>query len=69
MPDEPRPRATPASTQGPRPSLGWPHLLAVAVLVAVGWLILSKMSEQSRMQDCFNSGRKNCAPLDPATGR
>jgi hypothetical protein len=38
-------------------------LLFAALLVVVGWLLVQKLGEASKLQDCFMSGRTNCAPI------
>jgi hypothetical protein len=40
-------------------------LLVCLALAALGWLLVSKMSAATKMQDCIMSGRGNCAPVDP----
>jgi hypothetical protein len=40
-------------------------LLAVLVLAGGGWLLVSQLMTDSKLQDCVMSGRKNCAPSDP----
>jgi lipid-A-disaccharide synthase-like uncharacterized protein len=47
----------------------WPFIGFVAVLCVAGWFIVSWMSSTTSIQDCVMSGRKNCAPLDPKSGR
>ena len=44
-------------------------LLAVLLLVGVGWLIVSRLMADSKLQDCVMSGRKNCTEMDPSLGR
>jgi hypothetical protein len=74
-PDEPRPADAPAPPAGeggpaaaPQRSL-LPFLIMTVVLGVIGWFLVDWMAETTRIQDCVMSGRKNCAPLDPATGR
>ena len=48
------------------PARRWGPLVVVLVLLVVagvGWLIVSRMMEMSRIQDCAMSGRKTCAPV------
>ena len=40
-------------------------LLAVLLLAGGGWLLVSQLMADSKLQDCVMSGRKNCAPTDP----
>lgn len=47
----------------------WLFVLITLALCVAGWFLVSWMAETTRLQDCVRSGRKNCAPLDPATGR
>jgi hypothetical protein len=44
-------------------------LLLVVVLCVAGWLIVSWMSNTTKIQDCVMSGRKNCTEMDPSLGR
>jgi len=38
--------------------------LAMAVLlVGLGWLLVQKLGQSARMQDCLMAGRTNCAPI------
>jgi hypothetical protein len=39
-------------------------LAMVILLAGGGWILVQKMMEMSRIQDCAMSGRKNCAPID-----
>jgi len=41
----------------------------VLVMMGGGWLLVHTMSEDAKIQDCVQAGRKNCSRLDPATGR
>ena len=34
-----------------------------ALLVLAGWLLVKKLGETTRMEDCLMSGRTNCAPI------
>jgi hypothetical protein len=38
-------------------------LVLAAVLVLVGWLLVRKLGETTRIEDCLMSGRTNCAPI------
>ena len=73
-PDEPRPADAPAgegepvAASPPQKSL-LPFLLVTLVIGIAGWFLVDWMVETTRLQDCVMSGRKNCAPMDPATGR
>lgn len=36
---------------------------AVVLVVVIGFLILWKMRENERMQECVMTGRRDCAPI------
>lgn len=38
-------------------------LLFAAVLVLVGWLLVHKLGQNAKMEDCLMSGRTNCNPI------
>jgi hypothetical protein len=38
-------------------------LLIAALLIAAGVWLTSKLVENQNLQDCFLSGRRNCAPI------
>lgn len=38
-------------------------LLFAALLIAIGWLLVHKLGQSSRLQDCLMSGRTNCSPI------
>jgi hypothetical protein len=38
-------------------------LAVAAMLVLAGWLLVQKLGQTSRLQDCLMSGRTNCAPI------
>jgi hypothetical protein len=45
-------------------------LIVVAVLVIAGYLLFTALRQNSQMEDCLMSGRKNCAPIEaPPSGR
>jgi hypothetical protein len=68
--DRPAPRAAGEGARGPaHPRSILPFLVVTVVLCVAGWFLVSWMVETTRIQDCVMSGRKNCTPLDPATGR
>jgi hypothetical protein len=46
------------------PPFGWFTVLVVAVLVVGGWFVATRLLDQTRQEDCFQSGRHNCAPID-----
>ena len=46
---------------------GWSFLLALAavvVIVVVGFLIVWKMWQNEKLQECLMTGRRDCAPID-----
>jgi hypothetical protein len=45
---------------------GWVGLVVIAVLVVGGWFLITTLSDDTKMQDCIQSGRRNCAPIDTA---
>jgi hypothetical protein len=60
---------TPAGAPSVREPPGRRHgpiiaLAVVVLLVGAGWLLVDRLMNMSRTQDCIMSGRKNCAPLD-----
>ena len=38
-------------------------LVFAVILIAIGWLLIQKLSANGRMEDCLMSGRTNCAPI------
>jgi hypothetical protein len=38
-------------------------LIFAGILIAVGWILVQKLGQSARMQDCLMSGRTNCAPI------
>ena len=38
-------------------------LIFAALLVLLGWLLVKKLGENARMEDCLMSGRTNCNPI------
>jgi len=42
---------------------------AVVLVVLIGFLVLWKMRENEKMQECLMTGRRDCAPIAiPSTG-
>ena len=39
-------------------------LIAVALLIVVGWWVMSEMQRHREIENCLASGRRNCAPLE-----
>jgi hypothetical protein len=56
-----------ASPDGPEPDSSRKGalvgLVIVVVLVAVVILVVNRLGDASRLQDCVSSGRSNCAPI------
>ena len=53
-----------------RPSpFGWFPLLVLVVLIVGGLFVMFELREVSTVQDCVQSGRKNCAPIDTTNTR
>jgi hypothetical protein len=46
----------------------WVALVIIAALIVGGWFVITSLSDDTKMQDCIQSGRRNCAPID-TTGR
>jgi hypothetical protein len=45
-------------------------LAVVLVLVVLGYFLVAALRQNSQMEDCLMSGRKNCAPIEtPPSGR
>jgi hypothetical protein len=38
-------------------------LVAVVILLVLGWFLVRELSASARLQDCLLSGRTNCAPI------
>jgi len=41
-------------------------MLVALLLVILGLILLKKLGDAGRLQDCVMSGRTNCAPIDTA---
>jgi len=39
-------------------------LVIIVVLVIGTWFLIQSLSADTKMQDCIQSGRRNCAPID-----
>lgn len=44
-------------------------LIMIALLIAAGWYLVDRLSASSKLEDCVNAGRKNCAPIDTSTAK
>ena len=54
--------------EGRTAPFGWVSLLIIVALVVGTWFLVQRLSADAKMQDCVQSGRRNCAPIDD-TGR
>jgi hypothetical protein len=61
--DAPVVRQSVGKRYGPLIALG-----VIVLLAGVGWILVQRLMNMSRMEDCVMSGRKNCAPID-TTGK
>ncbi len=43
---------------------GWVSLLVIVALVVGTWFLIQTLSADTKMQDCIQSGRRNCAPIE-----
>lgn len=43
-------------------------LLVVAVLVVVGYYLMTTLRQNANLEDCLMSGRRNCAPIETPSG-
>jgi hypothetical protein len=43
---------------------GWVSIVVIVVLVVGTWFLIQRLSGDARMQDCVQSGRRNCAPIE-----
>jgi hypothetical protein len=43
---------------------GWFPVLVLVLLVGGGLFVMFALRNDSNLQDCVQSGRKNCAPID-----
>ena len=39
-------------------------LVFILVLAGLGWLLVDRISQNSRLQDCVQSGKRNCALIE-----
>ncbi|HEX3772143.1 MAG TPA: hypothetical protein VHV30_14805 [Polyangiaceae bacterium] len=61
----PQPAGPPDDDDDDRPSpFGWFPLVILALLVGGGLYMMFQMRSDAALQDCVQSGRKNCAPID-----
>jgi hypothetical protein len=50
--------------EGKTAPFGWFSLIVIALLVVGLYFLVTKLREQTNLQDCVQSGRRNCAPID-----
>jgi hypothetical protein len=43
---------------------GWVSLVVIVTLVVGTWFVIQTLLGDSKMQDCIQSGRRNCAPIE-----
>jgi hypothetical protein len=58
-----------ARTEGDQSNRPLIALLVFIALAVAGWFVVRAVQREARLQDCVMSGRKNCAPIESATGR
>jgi hypothetical protein len=58
--DEPETEKPSHGRQGPSPVT---LLVAVVLMVGLGYFLAIKLRDMGRIQDCAMSGRTNCAPI------
>jgi hypothetical protein len=44
-------------------------LAAVVVIVVIGFLLVWKMWQDEKLQECYETGRRDCAPIDVPDSR
>jgi hypothetical protein len=58
------PRDAEERDEGRTAPFGWFSLVVIVVLAVGTWFLIGRLSDDARMQDCVQSGRRNCAPID-----
>lgn len=53
----------------PNPRRALAGLLAIVLLVVAVLFIMYRLHQSARIQDCFASGRTNCAPIETPARR
>jgi hypothetical protein len=43
---------------------GWFPVMMIVLLIGGGLFVMFELRDDSNLQDCVQSGRKNCAPID-----
>jgi len=64
---EERPEEEDENEDRPHP-FGLVPLIIIAILIVGGGFLITRLNADTNMQDCIQSGRRNCAPID-TTGR
>jgi hypothetical protein len=49
----------------PNPHRALAGLVAIVALIVAVIFIVHELKQAAQLQDCFASGRTNCAPIDP----
>jgi hypothetical protein len=49
--------------EGKTHPFGWVSLIVIATLIVVTYFVVNMLMDDTRMQDCIQSGRRNCAPI------
>jgi len=61
----PDPQSKDPDDEEDRPSpFGWFPIVILIVLIVGGLFVMFELRDVSNIQDCVQSGRKNCAPID-----
>jgi hypothetical protein len=50
--------------EGRTAPFGWVSLVVIAVLIVGTWFLVQQLSADAKLQDCVQSGRRNCAPIE-----
>jgi hypothetical protein len=58
---EPDPHDAPANER--THPFGWLSLAVIVALVVGGWFVIQRLTADTQMQDCIQSGRRNCARI------
>jgi hypothetical protein len=69
MPDEEKSEAkdeteTEELDEGRTAPFGWVSVLIIVALIVGTWFLIQTLSADTKMQDCVQSGRRNCAPIE-----
>jgi hypothetical protein len=50
--------------EGKTAPFGWVSLIIIASLIVGTWFLIQRLTADAKMQDCVQSGRRNCAPIE-----